>query len=457
MTESAVPVSPGRVGATLERRLAALRASRLAASSGIASPSDKRRPPIELAPAPSARLRATMLAERLARGVGGEHVSTRLGTYVRVDAPPRALPVDRLALATVPTLPDPAATFVCLDTETTGLATAAGTFVFLVGVGWWRGERFEQVQLLLPDHSEEPAFLAALRDLIPADAHLVTYNGRAFDWPLLVARYRMGRDAPPRLAGHLDLLPYVRRTFRHRLPDARLRTVERELLGLRRTGDVDGWEIPGRYLGFLRGAEADILADVVHHNDEDVRSLGRLIGHVAEYLGREERWRDGHPGDLAAHALALRRARRDADALTCLDAAIDIAGALARTPRLTASMPSVTTLGAERARTLARLRRHREAADAWRAIATAGGPLAGVAWIEVAKLREHRQRDPFGALEATEEARRIGERSRMLGRPLEALEEDVRRRAARLQRRLANARRASAGRARASASGARSV
>lgn len=458
MIEAAVPPARGRVGATLERRLAALRAARLAASGGIDSHGTSGAPPPAVPADPviagsSARLRATALADRLARAVGGERVATRLGTYVRVDAPSARLPVDRAALAAVPTLPDPAATFVCLDTETTGLATAAGTFVFLVGIGRWIGDRFEQVQLLLPEQSEEKAFLSALRDLLPAGTHLVTYNGRSFDWPLLVARYRMGRDAPPPLAGHLDLLPYVRRTFRHRLPDARLRTVERELLGLRRTGDVDGWEIPGRYLGFLRGSNAAILADVVRHNHEDVRSLGRLIAHVAEYLGCEERWSDGHPGDLAAHARALRRAGRDEAALMCLDAAIEAAAGLARlsgTERAAApaatAIPPAATLLADRARTLARLRRYQEAADTWLSVATIEGPtpaapgsLAGPAWIEVAKLREHRQRDPVGALLAADAARQIAERSRALGRPLRALEEDVPRRSARLRRRLARA------------------
>ena len=133
---------------------------------------------------------------------------------------------------------------VCLDTETTGLATAAGTLAWLIGVGWWEADRFRQVQLLLPDNGEERCLLAALEATIPASAWLVTYNGRGFDWPLLVARYRLARRAAPVHAGHLDLLPVVRRLFRHRMADARLRTAEAELLGLHRVGDVEGWEIP---------------------------------------------------------------------------------------------------------------------------------------------------------------------------------------------------------------------
>ena len=172
------------------------------------------------------------LALRLAGAVDGEVIRSRDGVIVRCETPARLLPVDRTRLATMPGQPPRDTPLVCLDTETTGLATAAGTVAFLIGLGWWESDRFRQIQLLLPDHSEERALLRALEAAIPSNAWLVTYNGRGFDWPLLVARYRLTGQPPPAHAGHLDLLPIVRRLFRHRMPDARLRTAEAELLGL---------------------------------------------------------------------------------------------------------------------------------------------------------------------------------------------------------------------------------
>ena len=77
--------------------------------------------------------------------------------------------------------------------------------------------------------------------------------------------------------------------FRHRMADARLRTAEAELLGLHRVGDVEGWEIPGRYLEFLRGGSAQPLAEVARHNDQDVRSLAWLLAHLADRLRRPVR------------------------------------------------------------------------------------------------------------------------------------------------------------------------
>ena len=127
----------------LERRLANFRATR---------------PVIRPADRPGGRATA-IGAERLAASVDGELVRTRLGSFVRVDVPSTLLPVDRERLAALPGQPPADAPLLCLDTETTGLATAAGTLAFLVGLGWWEGSRFRQVQLLLPDHADEPALL----------------------------------------------------------------------------------------------------------------------------------------------------------------------------------------------------------------------------------------------------------------------------------------------------------
>ena len=292
--------------ATLERRLANFRAA-------------TRARPLDT---PWQRAATPDLAERMAVAVDGEVVRTPLGAVVRREPPIRVLPIDRERLARLPGQPPPDAPLVCLDTETTGLATAAGTVAFLVGLGWWEGDGFRQVQLLLPDHAEEPALLASIAERIPPDAWLVTYNGRGFDWPLLVTRFRMARREAPPHAGHLDLLPLVRRLFRHRMADARLRTAEAELLGLRRIGDVDGWQIPGRYLDFLRGGPADPLVEVVRHNDQDVRSLAHLVGHVERGYADPEARSAAPRGDLAGLARAFARERRFDEALECLDAAV---------------------------------------------------------------------------------------------------------------------------------------
>ena len=63
------------------------------------------------------------------------------GLVVRCTTEPREIPLDRVGLAALPGQPPPDVPLVCLDTETTGLATAAGTVAFLIGLGWWEGDR----------------------------------------------------------------------------------------------------------------------------------------------------------------------------------------------------------------------------------------------------------------------------------------------------------------------------
>lgn len=428
--------------------------------------------------------RADDLAIRLADAVGGEVIRTSEGVIVRYEARSRTLPVDRARLAVLPGQPPVGTPLVCLDTETTGLATAAGTVAFLVGLGWWEGEQFRQIQLLLPDHGEERALLTALAAAIPPTAWLVTYNGRSFDWPLIVARYRLARRAAPVHDGHLDLLPIVRRLFRHRMPDARLRTAEASLLGLVRTGDVDGWEIPGRYLQFLRGGPAASLVDVIRHNDQDVRSLGQLLALLERSLGDPDGRAQAPPGDLAGLARAFARERRLEEALACLDAACDraitdlpaaeapnvrreapgagpvravahddpwwsarrAAGFGGRPARSRCSATSSRTapvkgpwtaerIAMDRAHLLRRLGRHLEAVDAWSRLATGPGRIAVSAAMELAKLHEHKLRDRDAALRAALHGLALAERRRRLGRPEPTLEADLIRRVTRLKRR----------------------
>jgi len=475
---------------TRERRLANLRAT-LARSGGAPVGPDQ-----EPARAPFAGRRSPVLAARLAAALGADVTADAGALLVRRVVPPVEIPVDRERLASLPGQPPADAPLVCLDTETTGLATAAGTLAFLVGLARWDGSMFQQTQLLLPDHADEPALLAEIARWVTPDAWLVTYNGRGFDWPLIEARYRLAGRPAPTHAGHLDLLPFVRRVFRHRMDNARLRTVEEELLGVSRVGDVEGWEIPQIYLEVLRGGPIGPLAGVVIHNEKDVRSLGLLLAHVEHRLADRATRHEAPRGDLAGLARAYARDRRHDEALECLDDALAaappvrdpfgrtaVAPAVARaasheerdewwSPKVRPNFggrapgagwrgelangrggplgPSPSTaawdtpsdrwtderLAAERARTLRRLGRWAEAAEAWQAAAAAGGGLGAIAWIEVAKLREHRLDDTGGALAATRAAWRLLERLRTTGRAHPRLEADLERRGARLAARI---------------------
>ena len=368
-------------------------------------------------------------ASDLAEAINGRAIRTPRGAVVIAEHAV-ALPIDRQSLAALPYPIESGHPLVCLDLETTGLGTAAGTLAFLVGLGTWDGDLFTVRQLLLPDHADETALLDAIVDAIPADCWLVTYNGRTFDWPLLVARFRLHRRAAPSFAGHLDLLPVARQLWKHRTGNARLGTIEDAVCAVERDADLPGALVPERYFGYLRSRRGELLRDVVEHNRQDIVSLGLLLRVLGGYASAAA-WPALHPGDLRGLARAYTARGRVDDALSCVEAAL---GADAWASGVIDGASIRRQLSAERPRLLARLGRTAEAHAAWLEIALRGGPGAALAWLHVARHREHREHDVAGALAACREAAVVAERARLWERPMLAIEADLARRMARLRR-----------------------
>ena len=153
---------------------------------------------------------------------------------------------------------------------------------FLVGCGYFDLGAFQVRQFLLTSYSAERALLAAAAELFGDADLIVTYNGKTFDVPVMETRWAFHRmRAPLDDVPHFDMLHPARRLWRTRsvLPDdggCRLTTLERVLLNLRRVGDVDGFEIPGRFFQFLRTGDPRPLEPVLEHNRLDLVSLAAV-------------------------------------------------------------------------------------------------------------------------------------------------------------------------------------
>jgi uncharacterized protein YprB with RNaseH-like and TPR domain len=253
-----------------------------------------------------------------------------------------------------------------LDTETTGLAGGTGTYAFLVGVARFDGDDFVVRQLFMRELAEEAAVLHLLAGELDGCDVLVTYNGKAFDWPLLETRFALGRRLGPRRpvdpGAHVDLLFAARRLWRARLESCSLAQVERDVLGVRRGDDTPGWLIPQLYFAYLRTRDARPLAGVFRHNTLDLLSLAGLLGHVAGIA------RDAERATAADELLALGRCFEDAGdlarALACYEAALAGAGPLSASMRHTAQREARLRA----ATLLKRLRRHADAAAHWEAL-----------------------------------------------------------------------------------------
>ena len=189
-----------------------------------------------------------------------------------------------------------------LDTETSGLAGGTGTFAFMVGVARFVGGEFQLEQFFLRDPAEEPALLEGLADFLAPCTALVTFNGKAFDAPLLRTRYTLhGIPSPLADFAHIDLLPLARRLWRDRLPSRALKYLEETILEAPRTSEeVPGYEIPWLYFDYLRTHDATPLKGVFYHNAMDVVAMAALLRHVNDMLDDPFSGRVEHGLDFVA-------------------------------------------------------------------------------------------------------------------------------------------------------------
>jgi hypothetical protein len=275
---------------------------------------------------------------------------------------------------------------VFLDTETTGLAGGAGTAAFLIGVGWVDGERFRVRQYFMRDYHEEAALLHALAEELERFDRLVTFNGKMFDVPLLDARFRLNRSRFPLAeAPHLDLLHPARRLWKARLESCRLQSLEAEVMGLRRTGDIPGEEIPRVYFDWVRRRDARMLAKVFEHNRQDIVSLAALAVLACQWV---EEGRAEDPRDVFSLARVLERARLYDRSEAEYRRALDLGPGPLRGPALLRLAWRAKRAGD-----------HARAAVLWTEAGQAG---EAEGWRELAMHHEHCTRDLDEALAAVE-------------------------------------------------------
>lgn len=231
------------------------------------------------------------------------------------------LPADLLAVLDEEAAGCPPEQWVFLDTETSGVSGGSGTFAFLVGTGHATPQGFVVRQFFMREHGEEPSMLHALAQHLEAFRVVVTYNGKAFDLPLLETRYRLARQRVPfaHLA-HVDLLHSARRLWRLALDSCRLMELEARILGYERQGDPGGAAIPRLYLEFLHTGNFRPLVPVFSHNAFDILSLACLTAIVPAAFRDPSRLT--HPAEMVALARYFQREGRLEEALVLIDEAL---------------------------------------------------------------------------------------------------------------------------------------
>ncbi|MEK3881327.1 ribonuclease H-like domain-containing protein [Paenibacillus sp. PL2-23] len=164
-----------------------------------------------------------------------------------------------------------------LDLETTGLGVGAGNVPFMIGIAYKKNEAFVIEQSLIRHPAEEFAMLMDLQHKLRNFSYLATYNGKTFDWPLVVNRMIMNAiGSSPWQPRHLDFLHPSRSIWRNTLTSCKLSHIEEERLGIERENDVPGSLAPQLYFQFLSDGDPAPLEGVFRHNELDLMSLACL-------------------------------------------------------------------------------------------------------------------------------------------------------------------------------------
>jgi uncharacterized protein len=318
------------------------------------------------------------------------------------------LPVDLLGTLSGGTIPaSRPEEWAFLDTETTGLAggsaaSGSSSCAFLVGVGRITREGFRVRQFFMRHHGEEASLLDAVARHLETFRVMITYNGRAFDQPLLEARYRWNRAAPPfARMQHLDLLHGARRLWKLRFESCRLVDLESQVLGVEREGDIPGALIPYVYFEYQRTRLVERLLPVFEHNAIDILSLACLTGIVPAAFQDPVSATLRHGCEMTGLARWLHAAGDLEGARALMRRAIETRG--------DAHLPDQLLFHA--LWDLAQLERKLDARDAaleiWQDLASGSSPFRVRAIEELAKHYEHRAKDRQRALEWTRAARML--------------------------------------------------
>ncbi|MFQ6673481.1 MAG: ribonuclease H-like domain-containing protein [Fidelibacterota bacterium] len=289
-----------------------------------------------------------------------------------------------------------------VDTETSGLAGAGGTIPFLIGIGYFYRNQFRVEQFFADSHSREEGMLDRVARFVDPFHTIVTFNGKAFDIPLLDTRYLLKhKESPFSRMDHLDLLHPSRQLWHLTLDNCRLQTLERQILNSHRQDDLPGAEIPQAYFNYIRFGDPDPLFRVFDHNAHDIASLVALT--YVLWKETTNRRVSGDPVLDFSCGKILSRYGETERAIRCLESA----RMTERSPQRRATILSRLSL------VYKSLGRWEKAESVWLEMAAGSTPFHLLPYVELAKYYEHRTKDLWRAREWVERAMsRLGPRRR---------------------------------------------
>ncbi len=276
------------------------------------------------------------------------------------------------------------------DTETTGLSGGTGNMIFLLGHARVFSDKVVVKQHLLTNPGNEAALYKSFLDEVNVES-LVTYNGKSFDWPQVKTRHTLLRDQIPALPefGHFDLLHGSRRLWKHKYERMALSVVEKEELHVQRENDTPGFLAPMIYFHFLKEQNPKLIEGILTHNELDVLSLISLYIHLSKKILSVDAVKEHNEKyALARWHLAHR----------------DVQEATKHLQELTnADFEHANQASYDLSLQYKRQKKWEQAVQIWGGLfASSDVHLALKAGIELAKYKEHREKDTRSALSVTE-------------------------------------------------------
>lgn len=167
---------------------------------------------------------------------------------------------------------------IILDIETLGFRSVP---IILIGLAYIRDNNVIVDQYLPRNTKEEPAILKAFVDRLIENDTIITFNGNRFDIPFIADRLSHHKiEGSLYDKTHYDALPMSRSAWKAKLPNCKLGTLEKHILGIERDDDVPSRSVPDFYRTYIRHNNVGPLIPIIDHNKQDLITLAKIYSRL---------------------------------------------------------------------------------------------------------------------------------------------------------------------------------
>ncbi len=167
------------------------------------------------------------------------------------------------------------------DIETMGFRSVP---IILIGIARIYDNNILIDQYLSRNPKEEPAILTAFVNRLRENDTIITFNGTRFDMPFVEDRlsYHKIKETICNKTHH-DALPLSRYAWKTKLPNCKLATLEKHILGIEREDDIPSRSVPDFYRTYIRHKNIGPLVSIINHNKQDLITLAKIFSRLREF------------------------------------------------------------------------------------------------------------------------------------------------------------------------------